>query len=606
MAMTSKTIPTRADVAEEYKWNLESIFPQDSQWEDEFNQVSPLVDELKTFQGRLGESADALLSAFKLRDDIGHRLERLYAYARMRKDEDNTNSRYQAFEDRARVLWARVEEGSAFFNPELLEVGQERVGEFLAGNADLKLYEHLLDDLFREKEHLLSASEEALLAGVSEVASGPSQIFDMLNDADLTFGEIEDEEGSKVELSQGRYLRYILSPNRGVRRNAFLKFHEAYAGHRNTIASTYATQVKADIFYARARKYGSSLEASLFKDNIPVSVYENLIGAVHDKMHLLHRYMDLRKRTLGLDELHMYDLHVPLVPETDSSFPYDRATRLVEEAVAPLGERYQGAVKEGFTSRWTDVYETQNKSSGAYSWGVYGVHPMMLLNHQDTLRDVYTLAHEVGHSIHTYYTFKNQPYVYGNYTLFVAEVASTLNEELLSDYLLKSSDDREVQLAVVNHSLEQFRTTLYRQTMFAEFEKIAHERAEAGEALTADKLSEIHYDLNKLYHGAGVSVDEQIAIEWARIPHFYRSFYVYKYATGISAAVALARRILDEGQPAVDKYLQFLSRGSSMYSIDLLRDAGVDVSTPDPVNQALASFEKRLDQMEKLLGVAVS
>ena len=363
--------------------------------------------------------------------------------------------------------------------------------------------------------------------------------------------------------------------------------------------------MKSDIFYARSRKYGSSLEAALFRDNIPVSVYENLISAVHERLPLLHRYMEMRKRALGLDELHMYDLHVPLVPEVDNSFPYERSTEMVFDAVAPLGNVYQGAVKEGFSSRWTDVYETQNKSSGAYSWGVYGVHPFMLLNHQDTLRDVFTLAHEMGHSIHTYYTFDNQPYVYANYTLFVAEVASTLNEELLTDYLLKSSDDRAVKLAVVNHSLEQFRTTLYRQTMFAEFEKIAHERAEAGEALTAEMLSAVHLDLNRKYHGDGVAVDEDVAIEWARIPHFYRSFYVYKYATGMSAAVALSQQILNEGQPAVDRYLNFLSRGSSTYSIDLLRDAGVDVSSPEPVKQALDRFEKRLDEMEELLGAKV-
>ena len=478
--MTTSTLPTRDDVQTEYKWKLEDIFPNNDQWEDEFSQVSPLIDQIKTYSGRLGESGTTLLAAFQLHDDIGHRMERLYNYARMRRDEDNTNPTYQAFESRARALYSRVGEASAFVNPELLEVGQDKINSFLQTTDGLKVYSQMLDDLFREKEHLLSAPEEALLAGVSEMASGPSQIFDMLNDADLKFGDVKDEEGNDVELSQGRYLRFILSPDRDIRRNAFLKFHEAYTSNRNVIAACYATQVKSDIFYARARKYKSSLDAALSPDNIPGSVYENLISAVHDKLPLLHRYMEMRKRALGLDELHMYDLHVPLVPEADSKFPYDRSTKMVEEAVAPLGSQYQAAVHEGFNSRWTNVYETQNKSSGAYSWGVYGVHPMMLLNHQDTLRDVFTLAHETGHSIHTYLTFKNQPYVYANYTLFVAEVASTLNEELLADYMLKSSDDRAVKLAVVNHSLEQFRTTLYRQTMFAEFEKIAHERAEGG------------------------------------------------------------------------------------------------------------------------------
>lgn len=604
--MQTKTIPARSDVPVDSKWNLEAVFPNDSQWESEYSQVTPLVDQLSSYQGRLGESAETLLGSFKLRDDINYRLERLFAYARMRRDEDNTNAHYQALEDRARVLWVRVEEASAYYNPELLEVGREKIDAFIAGNEELKVYAHLLDDLFRERAHMLSAKEEALLAAASEMASGPSQIFDMLNDADLKFGNIKDEEGNEVELSQGRYLRYILSQDREVRANAFHRFHEAYEGQRNTIAACYATQVKADIFYARSRKYNSSLESALFKDNIPTAVYENLISAVHDRLPLLHRYMEIRRHALGLDQLHMYDLHVPLVPEVDSTFEYERATQMVTEAVAPLGPAYQDAVKEGFSSRWSDVYETQNKSSGAYSWGVYGVHPFMLLNHQDTLRDVFTLAHEMGHSIHTYNTFRTQPYVYANYSLFVAEVASTLNEELMTDYLLKSSDDKAVQLAVVNHSLEQFRTTLYRQTMFAEFEKIAHERAEAGDALTAEKLSEIHYDLNKLYHGDGVVVDKDVAIEWARIPHFYRSFYVFKYATGISAAVALSQQILSEGQSAVDRYLKFLSRGSSMYSIDLLRDAGVDMSSPEPVRQALDRFEQRLDEMEQLLGAAVS
>jgi oligoendopeptidase F len=603
--MPTKAVPARTEVPEDYKWNLEAVFPEDTQWENEFAEVAPLIDEIKGYRDRLGENGDTLLSAFKLRDDVNHRLERLYSYARMRRDEDNTNSKFQAFEDRGRALWARVEEASSYFNPELLEVGREKIDNFIESTPDLRIYSHLLDDLFREAEHLLSAREEELLAAASEVAAGPSQIFDMLNDADMEFGTLKDENGEELELSQGRYLRFILSPDRDVRRNAFLKYHEAYRKQRNTIAATYATQVKADIFYSRARRYNSSLEAALFKDNIPVSVYENLISAVHERLPLLHRYMEMRRRALGVDELHMYDLHVPLVPEVDSTIPYDRATGMVVDAVSPLGKDYQGAVQEGFNSRWTDVYETQNKSSGAYSWGVYGVHPFMLLNHQDTLRDVFTLAHEVGHSIHTYRTFRTQPYVYANYTLFVAEVASTLNEELLTDYLLKSSDDRAVQLAVVNHSLEQFRTTLYRQTMFAEFEKIAHEKSESGTALTAETLSEIHYDLNKKYHGEGVSVDEEIGIEWARIPHFYRSFYVYKYATGMSAAVALSQQILNDGQSAVDRYLQFLSRGSSMYSIDLLRDAGVDMSTPQPVLQALDRFERRLDEMEQLLSVAV-
>ncbi|HYO50034.1 MAG TPA: oligoendopeptidase F [Chloroflexia bacterium] len=601
--MATATLPSRADIETEHKWHLEAIYSEDTQWEEHFNEVHPMIQEFGSYKGRLGESAATLLAAIGLRDNLGQRMDRLYAYARMRRDEDNTNAHYQALEDRTRALWARVEEATSFFNPELLEVGQEQVEGFMQESEGLKLYAHLFDDLFREKEHMLSGPEEAILAAASDMAGGANQIYDMLTEADLKYGNITDEDGREIELTHGRYLRYIRSADRRVRQDVFHKLLGAYQRYRNTIAASYSTQVKTDIFYARTRKYNSALEAALFKDNIPVSVYENLISAVHDKMHLMDRYMALRKRILGVDELHMYDLHVPLVPEVDASIQYGKAVEMVEEALSPLGEEYSAAAKGGFRSRWTDVYETPNKSSGAYSWGVYGVHPFMLLNYQDTLYDVFTLAHEMGHSMHTYYSFANQPYIYSNYTLFVAEVASTLNEELLGHYLLHNTDDKAVKLAVVNHSLEQFRTTLYRQTMFAEFEKIAHERAEGGESLTADLLSEIHYDLNVRYHGRNVEVDKEIAIEWARIPHFYRSFYVYKYATGISAAVALSQQILNEGQPAVDRYLKFLSSGGSDYSVNLLRDAGVDVASPSPVNQALELFEKRLGEMEELLGV---
>lgn len=599
--MAVKTLPQRTEIASDYKWNLEAIYPNDALWERDFSEVAPLIEQAKSYQGRLGESAATLLGALRLRDNVGERLERLYSYARMRRDEDNTSPHYQALEDRARALWTRAEETLAFYNPELLTVGRSVIQGFMQKEPDLTLYEHVLDDLFREQEHLLNAQEEALLAGAGEIAAGPGQIYDMLTDADMKFGTITDEEGQEVELTQGRYLRYIRSLDRRVRADAFHTLLAAYESNRNTIGTCYATQVKSDIFYSRARKYGSALEAALFKDNIPSSVYENLIGAVHESLPLLYKYMDLRKRALGLDELHMYDLYVPIVMEVDRAIPYDRATQMVANALAPMGKDYVAGVQEGFSSRWTDVYETPNKTSGAYSWGVYGVHPFMLLNYQENLRDVFTLAHEMGHSMHTYFSYRHQPYVYSNYTLFVAEVASTLNEELLSHYLLNSTNDKAVRMAVINHSLEQFRTTLYRQTMFAEFEKLAHERAEAGQALTAESLSEMHYKLNELYHGSNVVVDKDIAIEWARIPHFFRSFYVYKYATGMSAAVALSQQILSEGQPAVQRYLRFLSSGGSDYSIELLKGAGVDMTSPEPVRQALQIFGRRIEELEALM-----
>ncbi len=602
--MAAKTLTPRSEIPEEYKWNLEAIYPADEQWEQDFAKVAPMLEVVGSYRGRLGESAQTLLAALRARDDISYLIEKLYAYARMRRDEDNTNSTYQALEDRARAAWVRVSEALSYFNPELLKVGEDTIRRFMQEEQGLTLYEHVFDNLFREKEHMLDEQQEALLAAVGEVASGPGQIYDMLTDADMKFGTIVDEEGQEVELTQGRYLRYIRSTDRRVRKDAFFTFHEAFNKYRNTFATCYATQVKSDIFFARARKYSSALEAALFPDNIPVSVYEGLIDAVNRNLPLLHRYMELRRKVLGLDRVHMYDLHVPLIQEVEHTVPYERAVEMVTEAFAPMGDDYLNAVRQGLRSRWTDVYETPNKTSGAYSWGVYGVHPFMLLNYQDTLYDVFTLAHEMGHSMHSYYTYRHQPYVYSEYTLFVAEVASTLNEELLTHYLLNSTDDRGIRLAVLNNSLEQFRTTLYRQTMFAEFEKTAHELAEAGEALTADRLSQIHYDLNVRYHGPSVFVEDEIAIEWARIPHFYRHFYVYKYATGMSAAVALARQILDEGRPAVERYLRFLSRGGSDYSINLLRDAGVDMTSPEPVNRALQLFGERIAEMEALLAPA--
>ncbi|HET6262386.1 MAG TPA: oligoendopeptidase F [Chloroflexia bacterium] len=600
--MVTKAVPTRSEISEEHKWDLEAIYNQEETWDEDFNSLMPLVERLTGYRGRLGESAQTLLEALRLRDDVSQVLERVFVYAKMRRDEDNSNAHYQALSDRAFALISRVQEALAFISPELLSVGQEKIDGFMQELEPLKLHEHEMDDLFREKEHMLSEREEALLAAAGEIANGPETIFDMLTTTDMTYGTIKDEEGSDVELSHGRSIRYIMSSDRRVRRDAFMTYHEAYARNRNTIASTYATQVKADIFFSRARKYGSSLEMALSKDNIPLSVYTGLIDAVHENLPLIERYLELRKRVLQLDDLHMWDLHVPMLPESNEEVPYDRATQMVMDSLAPLGEEYNAAVKEGFTKRWSDVFESVNKTSGAYSWGTYGVHPFILLNYQDTLRDVFTVAHEMGHAIHSHFSNKNQPYLYAGYTLFVAEVASTLNEELLIHHLLENSDDRNVKLAVVNYSLEQFRTTLYRQTMFAEFEKIVHERAEAGEALTGDMLSEVHYDLNKQYY-PGVSVDPEIAIEWARIPHFYRSFYVYKYSTGMSAAVALSQQIINEGQPAVDRYLRFLSSGGSDYSINLLRTAGVDMASPDPVRQALQMFGKRLDQMEALLGV---
>jgi oligoendopeptidase F len=598
--MTS-ALPKRADVPEQYTWDLTVVYPDNNAWEQDFASLPALLDEFESYQGRLGADAGTLLAAMRLQDRVEQTLYRLAVYSSLRRDEDTTDATYQALADRAQQLITRAGAAASFVRPELLALAEGTIAGFMEQEPDLRLYEHVFDDLLREKPHVLSAAEETLLAEAGEVAAAPRTAYGLLANADMTYGTVTDEDGATVELTQGRYTKFMRSPYRPLREESFNKLHATYTAHRNTCASLFAANVKGDLFYARARKYPSALEAALYGDNIPVSVYTNLITAVHENLPELHRYLRLRRQALGVDQLHMYDLHVPVAPETTSKVPYDEARQTVLAALAPLGAEYGAAAAKGLNSRWVDVYETPNKRSGAYSWGSYDTPPYMLLNYQDTLYDVFTLAHELGHSMHSYFTRQGQPFVYSNYTIFVAEVASTLNEALLTHYLLHNSDDPRVRLTVVNNNLDTIRGTLYRQTMFAEFEKMTHEAAEAGQALTADSLSEMYYALNQQYYGPDVVSDEPIAIEWARIPHFYNSFYVYKYATGIAASSALAQGIIREGAPAVERYLRFLSRGSSAYSIDLLRDAGVDMTAPDPVASALTGFGAIVDELERLL-----
>ena len=442
---------------------------------------------------------------------------------------------------------------------------------------------------------------EELLAEVGEVAEAPSQIFSMFDNADIKFPEIEDEDGEMVKISHGRFGQLLESKDRRVRKEAFEGVYATYNNFRNTLATTYSSNVKQESFFAKARKYDSTLDKALDGGNIPKSVYTNLIEAVHDNMDQMHRYVSIRKRLLDVEELHMYDLYAPLVQDIDMDIPYEKAKEIVAEGLRPLGEEYQKILQEGFNNRWIDVYENENKRSGAYSWGPYGTHPYVLLNYNNSLNNVFTLAHEMGHAIHSYYSDKMQPYVYAGYKIFVAEVASTCNEALLIDHMLKNTDDKKQKAYLINHFLESFKGTLYRQTMFAEFEMITHQMIEKGESLTADSLCKVYRELNEAYFGDDITIDSEIDMEWARIPHFYRSFYVYQYATGFSAAIALSRRILKEGKPAVDDYIRFLSSGSSNYPIELLKEAGVDMSTKEPVNQALALFKELLDQMEELM-----
>ncbi|WP_163150488.1 oligoendopeptidase F [Anoxybacillus sp. MB8] len=597
----AKTLPTRKDVPVEYTWRLEDIFATDEQWEKEFQQIQALLPKFSEYKGRLGESAQMLYEALQYRDHVFMRLGKLYAYAHMRHDEDTANSLYQGLETRAEGLYAEAGQATAFIVPEILAMDEDVLRTFLQQYEPLRLYAHELDEMNRQRPHVLSEKEEALLAQAAEVMNASSNTFGALNNADLRFPTITDENGEEVEVTHGRYIRFLESEDRRVRHDAFKAVYDTYRKYENTFASTLSGAVKRNNFFARVRNYRSAREAALSKNQIPETVYDNLIETIHRYLPLLHRYVQLRKRVLGLDELHMYDLYTPLVKQVDMKVTYEEAKDILLKGLTPLGDEYISIVKEGFDNRWVDVQETRGKRSGAYSSGSYGTNPYILMNWQDNVNNLFTLAHEFGHSVHSYYTRKYQPYPYGNYSIFVAEVASTCNEALLNDYLLKTIDDEKKKLYLLNHYLETFRGTVFRQTMFAEFEHMIHQMAQNGEALTAKVLTEKYYELNKTYFGDGVVIDEEIGLEWARIPHFYYNYYVYQYATGFSAATALSKQILEEGAPAVERYIAFLKAGSSDYPIEVLKKAGVDMTSPEPIEQACQVFEQKLQQLEQLL-----
>jgi oligoendopeptidase F len=596
-----QTLKKREEIPVEFTWNLESIFPTNDNWEHDFQALQQRLPELEALAGTLAQSGQALLTVLRKRDELSQELERLYVYASMRKDEDTTNSTYQGMADRAVQLYVRFATVASYIEPEILALPQATFDQFVKETPELALYGQQLHDLNRKREHIRSAEIEAILAAAGEMADAPGSVFTMIDNADLKLPTIKNETGEEVELTKGNYQLFIRSTNRQVRKDAFEGLHTTFLKQRNTIASTLSAQVKTDIFYTSQHHYNSCREHALARYNIPVSVYDNLIETVSGHIPLLNRYLKLRNRILQLDELHMYDLYVPIVEETREEVSYQQACDTVLAALAPIGQNYLDILKQGFTRRWIDVYETSGKRGGAYSGGAYSTQPFSLLNYQNNRDSMYTLAHELGHSLHSFYTRNYQPYQYGDYTIFVAEVASTLNEGLLTEHLLRKTSDRAVRLAILNHSLEGFRGTLFRQTMFAEFEQQIHSKAEQGEALTADSLSALYRALIEKYYGGETFIDELIDIEWARIPHFYSSFYVYQYATGISAASALVQQILHEGKPAVERYLKFLSSGSSDYSIELLKKAGVDMTSPEPVRQALQLFESHLSQMEDLM-----
>jgi len=599
---TKDELPRREEVPAELKWRLEDIYATEDKWEQDFAELRRLLPELRSYQGRLMESPRTLLAALRLADRVGELLLDLYAYARMRRDEDNTVTRYQGMTDRAAALRSDCGAALAFMVPEILAADPAKVESWLGSDEDLALYRHRLHDVLRRRPHTLSAELEELLAQTEVMAEGPQTMFTMLARADLKFPTVKGEDGREVPLSEGRYHTFMLCGDRRVRRDAFTALYETYGRYENTWAAIYSASVRKDVFYSRARRFASSLEAALHEDNIPPAVYRNLIQAVRRHLPALHRYMSVRRKRLGVDTLHMYDLYVPIVAQADREVPYEEATRTVLAALRPLGEEYLAALRDGLAAGWVDVLENNGKTSGAYSWGTYGSHPFVLLNYQGTLHDVFTLAHEMGHAMHSHFTWTSQPFVYADYSSFVAEVASTLNENLLLHHLLEHTQDEAERLYLLNQHLEDFRTTVFRQTMFAEFELLTHERVESGEALTPEFLKGVYRDLNAAYYGPEVHIDEEIALEWARVPHFYTPFYVYKYATGYSAATALAEHVLREGEPAAGRYLDFLKAGGSDYPIEVLKRAGVDMTTPEPVERALEVFERLVGEMERATG----
>ena len=599
--MGTNAIKKREELSSEFKWKLENIYPDEQLWDEDFQAIKALADEVEGLKGTLANSAAALLKVLQLSDELGRKSEKLYVYARMRRDENNANHHYQALFDRAESLSIQVGSITSFIVPEILTIPESDLLVFMQTSQELAVYQHSIDEILRQKEHILSPEEERLMAMSADLSMASGNIFTMLNNADIKFPVIKDEAGHEVELTKGRYGSFMESPDRRVRQDAFAGLYASYQKLINTLGASLSSNVKKDIFYARVRKYASAREASLDQDNVPVEVYDRLIESVHSNLDLMYRYMAIRKKLLGVDELHFYGIYTPLVPEYKMEVPYSRAQEMVVNALRPLGPEYIARLQEGFTSGWIDVYENEGKTSGAYSWGSYDTNPYVLMNYDNKLDDMFTLAHEMGHSLHSWYSNHTQPYVYSQYAIFVAEVASTVNESLLIDYLLQNSQDKQEKIYLINHYLEQFRGTVYRQTMFAEFEKIIHEQAEQGEALTPELLKQIYRDLNCLYYGPEIVMDEEIDFEWARIPHFYSAFYVYKYATGFSTATALKEQILKEGEPAVVRYLDFLKSGSTDYPINLLKKAGVDLLTPQPVTDALKYFEELLNQLEELV-----
>ena len=600
--MNTKELKTRDQIDSKYKWNIEAMIPDESVISGELESIKKEAEVYgEDFAGRLTESADTLLAAFQKRDDIWRRLEKIYVYARMRRDENNAETKYQAMADQCNSVIAAVSASMAFFTPELLSASEETILAYIDAAPGLEIYRFAICDTMRQKAHILTQAEENILAQMSEITGATNDIFTMLNNADIKFGTIIDEDGDETEVTHGNFIKFMESHDRDVRKNAYNAVYDAYKELINTIASAYNYNTKTDVVSARIRKYESARAAALSGDNIPAEVYDNLVAEVHKNLPAMHRYVELRKKLLGVDKLYMYDMYVPLIKLPETSVSFEEGLDIMRDALQPLGEEYLTKMNKGIEEGWIDVYENKGKTSGAYSFGCYDSYPYILLNYTDTLKDVFTIIHEMGHSMHSRYTRDEQPYIYGSHSIFTAEVASTVNESLLMQHLLRTEDEKEMRKYLLNMHLEEFRTTLFRQTMFAEFEDITHKTIESGETLTAEWMCQQYEDLNAQYYGSAVEKDDVIRYEWARIPHFYNAFYVYKYATGYSAATAISKKILTEGKPAAQDYISFLKTGESDHPIELLKISGVDMSSPLPEQQAMETFNQLLDEFESLL-----
>ncbi len=599
--MSTATLPARSAVPPEHTWDLASLYADDAAWEADFAVQDAAIATYEQYRGRLDESVETLKEALQFDSEFDRRGERLGIYAFLRTTEDQTDSKYQALKSRFQNLAVRASEAASYMRPELLSIEESKMQQWIADPL-LAPFRLQLQRLLRYRPHTLTDREERLLSMQGEMAGAAGNAFRQLNDADLKFGELTDHEGRTIELSHATFAQFLISPDRDVRRKAFDQYYEQFKGHENTLAATLAGSIQSDVYYAKARNYGSSLEAALFPDNVPQTVYDNLITAVRDSLPAVHQYLDVRRRKMGLPDIHHYDTYVPILRDIKKHHTWDQAIEVILKSLEPLGGEYCGVLEEGLRGRWSDRYPNRGKQSGAFSCGSFDADPFILMNYkEEVLNDVFTLTHEAGHSMHSWHSARSQPFEYYNYTIFVAEVASTFNEQLLADYLIQNAADDTERAYLINNELDSIRATVVRQTMFAEFEKRTHEMAEAGEPLTVQSMRSTYRELLDAYFGPEFVVDEALELECFRIPHFYRAFYVYKYATGLSAAVALARRVLDGGEQELADYIRFLSAGCSKDPLDLLKDAGVDMTSPEPVATTLQRFADLTAELDRLI-----